>query len=109
MLHVQHVVEQDRARNLVITVRRIGMDYDFLKATIESADLTELQPEHAELLLNYIATEEEQLALEKHKHHKERLDEAERFMFEMLSTCTPPMRTSKRLQNPHAPVSIRSG
>jgi len=60
------------------------MDYDFLKSTINGTDLTELQPEHAELLLNYIPTDEEAVALEKHSHHKDRLDEAERFMWEMM-------------------------
>lgn len=59
------------------------MGHDFLKKTILGTDLTELLPEHAELLLNYIPTDEEVAALEKHSHHKDRLDEAERFMFEM--------------------------
>lgn len=77
------VIESNRARNLVITCRRIGMDYDFLKQTILGSDLTELLPEHAELLLNYIPTDEEVAALDKHSHHKDRLDEAERFMWEM--------------------------
>lgn len=79
------VVESNRARNLVITTRRIGMEYDFLKQTILSTDLTELLPEHAELLLNYVATDEEQTALEKHSQHKSKLDEAERFMLEMTT------------------------
>lgn len=61
------------------------MEYDFLKQTILSTDLTELLPEHAELLLNYIATDEEQTALEKHSQHKSKLDEAERFMLEMTT------------------------
>lgn len=52
--------------------------------TINSTDLTELQPEHAELLLNFVATEEEEKALSKFTHQKEKLDEGERFMFEML-------------------------
>eukprot|EP00041_Stephanoeca_diplocostata_P010774 m.172640 g.172640 ORF g.172640 m.172640 type:complete len:274 (-) comp18289_c0_seq8:894-1715(-) len=78
------VMETNRAKNLVITARRIGMEHDFLKETILATDLTELLPEHAELLLNFIPTEEEISNLEKHSHHKDRLDEAERFMFEML-------------------------
>ena len=78
------VIESNRARNLVITYRRIGMDYAFLQETIMSTDLTELQPEHAELLLNYIPTEDEVSALDKHSHHKDRMDEADRFMWEML-------------------------
>lgn len=78
------VIESNRARNLVITYRRIGMDYAFLQETIMSTDLTELQPEHAELLLNYIPTDEETAALDKHSHHKDRMDEADRFMWEML-------------------------
>jgi hypothetical protein len=78
------VIESNRARNLVITYRRIGMDYAFLQETIMGTDLTELQPEHAELLLNYIPTEEEVTALDKHAHHKDRMDEADRFMWEML-------------------------
>jgi len=79
------VVESNRARNLVITYRRIGMDYDFLKTTVENSDLTELLPEHAELLLGYIPTDDEKAALDKHAHEKDRLDEAERFMWEMLN------------------------
>jgi len=79
------VVEQNRARNLVIAVRRIGMEHEFLKQTILQTDLTELAPEYTELLLNYIASEDEVAALEKHSHHKARLDEAERFMYEMLA------------------------
>ncbi len=43
-----------------------------------------LAPEHAELLINYVPTDEESVALNKHGHHKERFAEAERFMFEML-------------------------
>mmetsp|Transcript_33468 Transcript_33468/g.87813 ORF Transcript_33468/g.87813 Transcript_33468/m.87813 type:complete len:979 (-) Transcript_33468:1558-4494(-) len=78
------VIEQNRARNLTITYRRIGMSHEFLKRTVLSTDLTELLPEHAELLLNYIPTEEEVAALDKHSHHKDRLDEAEQLMLEML-------------------------
>eukprot|EP00043_Microstomoeca_roanoka_P008796 m.84566 g.84566 ORF g.84566 m.84566 type:complete len:956 (+) comp14393_c0_seq1:225-3092(+) len=79
------VLEPNRAQNLVITVRRIGMDYEDLRQTVLSSDLSLLPPEHAELLLNYLPDEEEIAALEKHKHQKERFAEAERFMFEMLS------------------------
>ena len=43
-----------------------------------------LAPEHAELLVNFVATDEETVALNKHGHHKERFAEAERFMWEML-------------------------
>ena len=79
------VLEPNRAQNLVITVRRIGMDYEDLRQTIFSSDLSLLAAEHAELLLNYVPDDEEVVALEKHKHQKERFAEAERFMFEMLS------------------------
>ncbi|EGD81374.1 hypothetical protein PTSG_02093 [Salpingoeca rosetta] len=79
------VLEPNRAQNLVITVRRIGLDYEDLRQTILSTDISMLPAEHAELLLNYIPDDEEVAALEKHKHQKERFAEAERFMFEMLS------------------------
>eukprot|EP01147_Barroeca_monosierra_P001750 gene1750-4863_t len=79
------VLEANRAQNLVITVRRIGMNYDDLRQTIYSTDLSLLSPEHAELLLNYVPEDEEISSLEKHKHQKERFAEGERFMFEMLA------------------------
>lgn len=69
----------------VITVRRVGMDYATIRSTVLTTDLTMLPAEHAELLINYIPTDEEMTALQKHSHSKERLAEAERFMFEMLS------------------------
>jgi hypothetical protein len=77
-------MESNRARNLVITVRRIGMAYDVLKDVIASVDLPQLPPEHAQLLLGFVPSDDEVIALEKHSHHKDRLAEAERFMFEML-------------------------
>jgi len=36
--------------------------------------------EHAELWLNFICSDEERAALEKHRHDKDRLAEGERFM-----------------------------
>eukprot|EP00052_Salpingoeca_macrocollata_P009845 m.77324 g.77324 ORF g.77324 m.77324 type:complete len:908 (+) comp17281_c0_seq1:168-2891(+) len=78
------IVETNRARNLVITWRRIGMDYELLRHTILSSDLTGLPAEHAELLLSYVPTDEEATEIAKHGHKKDRLAEAERFMFEML-------------------------
>jgi hypothetical protein len=86
------LIETNRARNLVITCRRVGLDYDTLNHTIlgtyvqESLatcsqcaherllwfirDLTGLGPEHAQLLLNYLPTDEEAAAIGKHSHHK---------------------------------------
>eukprot|EP00049_Salpingoeca_infusionum_P027281 m.31484 g.31484 ORF g.31484 m.31484 type:complete len:956 (-) comp9422_c1_seq2:510-3377(-) len=80
------VLESDRAKNLVITVRRlaVGGDYEALRKTIISSDLPLLSAEHAELLLSYIPRDEEIKGLDKHKHHKDRLAEGERFMFEMM-------------------------
>eukprot|EP00048_Salpingoeca_helianthica_P023316 m.23583 g.23583 ORF g.23583 m.23583 type:complete len:978 (-) comp8539_c1_seq1:23-2956(-) len=77
-------IDSNRARNLVITIRRLAMDYETLRHVINSTDLTGLAPEHAELLVNFVPTDEEQTTLGKHGHHKERLAEAERFMWEML-------------------------
>eukprot|EP00055_Hartaetosiga_balthica_P017277 m.114632 g.114632 ORF g.114632 m.114632 type:complete len:949 (-) comp9281_c4_seq1:142-2988(-) len=79
------VLEANRAQNLVITVRRINLDYEELRQTVLSTDLTMLPAEHAELLLNYAPELEDIAALEKHKHQRERFAEAERFMFEMLA------------------------
>jgi hypothetical protein len=69
----------------VITTRRVGMDYLSLRDTVESSDLTMLTAEHAELLLSYVPSTEEAVALDKHTHHPDRLAEAERFMLETLS------------------------
>eukprot|EP00056_Hartaetosiga_gracilis_P005313 m.83493 g.83493 ORF g.83493 m.83493 type:complete len:949 (+) comp12123_c0_seq2:16-2862(+) len=79
------VLESNRAQNLVITVRRINLDFDALRSTILTSDLTMLNAEHAELLLNFVPEQEDIVALEKHKHQKQRFAEAERFMFEMLA------------------------
>lgn len=79
------LLESNRARNLVITARRVGMSYDLLKEVVLETDLPMLPPEHAELLLNFISSDEERTQLEKHRHDKDRLAEAERFMFEMLA------------------------
>eukprot|EP00730_Choanoeca_flexa_P009306 TRINITY_DN12625_c1_g4_i1.p1 TRINITY_DN12625_c1_g4~~TRINITY_DN12625_c1_g4_i1.p1 ORF type:complete len:948 (+),score=345.06 TRINITY_DN12625_c1_g4_i1:238-3081(+) len=79
------VLESNRARNCVITTRRVGMDSLSLRDTVESSDLTLLSAEHAELLLTYVPSEEEAKSLEKHSHHPDRLAEAERFMLETLT------------------------
>ena len=79
------VLESNRARNLVIAARRIGMSYDLLKQVIVDVDLPLLPPEHAEILMSFIPTDEERTLLEKHTHQKQRLAEGERFMFETLS------------------------
>ncbi len=76
------VLDTNHARNLLITSRRVGLDFDTLNRTVLSTDLTHLRPEQAELLLNFLPKEEELAALERHSHHKERLAEAERFMYE---------------------------
>jgi hypothetical protein len=76
------VLETKRAQDLLITSRRVGLDFDTLNRTVLSTDLTHLRPEQAELLLHFLPEEDELAALERHSHHKERLAEAERFMFE---------------------------
>ena len=65
------VLESNRARNLVITARRIGMSYDLLKQVILDTDLPLLPPEHAELLMAYVPSDEERELLQKHQHQRE--------------------------------------
>jgi hypothetical protein len=69
----------------VITVRRVGMNFSQLRETVLTTDLTMLPAEHAELLLNYVPDDDEVTKLQKNSHLKDRMAEAERFMYEMLS------------------------
>lgn len=79
------VIESNRAQNCVITVRRVGMNFSQLRETVLTTDLTMLPAEHAELLLNYVPDDDEVTKLQKNSHLKDRMAEAERFMYEMLS------------------------
>jgi hypothetical protein len=77
------LIEQRRARNLVIAKRRIGHTSYRVTEFIMNADLDGLLPEHCELLLKFIPTEEELADLTKHSHRLHEFGEAERFIFDL--------------------------
>ncbi|XP_048575973.1 formin-like protein isoform X2 [Nematostella vectensis] len=77
------VIDQKRARNLVIARRRIQHDTERIKELVSHCDLAELPSEHAELLLKFVPTKEELAGLSEHADEYDRLAEADQFMFQM--------------------------
>ncbi|XP_038067589.1 formin-like protein 3 isoform X2 [Patiria miniata] len=77
------VIETNRARNLVITKRRIGLPTKEIKDAIDMCDTSLVAGEFAELLLRFLPTKEELKSLAKHADDYEGMGEAEQFMFQM--------------------------
>ncbi|XP_022101860.1 formin-like protein 2 isoform X2 [Acanthaster planci] len=77
------VIETNRARNLVITKRRIGLSTKAIKDAIDKCDTSLVAGEFAELLLKFLPTKEELKSLAKHADDYEGMGEAEQFMFQM--------------------------
>ncbi|XP_065846730.1 formin-like protein 3 [Oscarella lobularis] len=77
------VIESNRARNLIIAKRRVGLPAALVQRHINNMDLDGICAEHVELLLKFIPTKEELSALAKHAHEFDKLGEAEQFLFQM--------------------------
>jgi len=67
----------------VIAKRRIGHTPVQIKLFIQNTDLDGLLPEHCELLLKFIPSEEELTDLAKHAHRFNEFGEAEQFMYQL--------------------------
>ncbi|XP_033630742.1 formin-like protein 3 [Asterias rubens] len=77
------VIETNRARNLVITKRRIGLSTKQVKEGIDKCDISLVPGEFAELLLKFLPSKEELKSLAKHADDYDGMGEAEQFMFQM--------------------------
>eukprot|EP00794_Sanderia_malayensis_P009245 gene9245-10220_t len=77
------LLSTNKARNLVITKRRIGKPAVAVKESINRCDLVSLPSEHAELLLKFVPTKDELAGLAKNAKDYEKFGEAEQFLFQM--------------------------
>ncbi|XP_072029254.1 formin-like protein 3 isoform X2 [Amphiura filiformis] len=78
-----HVIEQNRAKNMVIAHRRIGLEIEKITEAINRCDTNVVPGEYAELLLKFLPTKEELKGLAQHTDQYDKLGEAERMMFQM--------------------------
>nr|XP_006813486.1 PREDICTED: formin-like protein 2-like [Saccoglossus kowalevskii] len=77
------VIESNRAKNLIITRRRIKLNDREIKSHITNCDISGVPGEIAELLLNFVPSREELRGLAKNADRYEEMGEAEKFMFKM--------------------------
>ncbi|XP_064624018.1 formin-like protein 3 isoform X2 [Lineus longissimus] len=76
-------IETARARNLIITKRRIGHSARMIRECIDKCDLEQLSGESAELLLKFVPTKDELRTMAQHAEEYADLAEAEQFMFQL--------------------------
>ncbi|GAB1597942.1 formin-like protein 3 isoform X1 [Argonauta hians] len=77
------VLENNRARNLVITLRKIGHSAHQIREYIDKYDTNNLHGEYAELLLKYVPTKEEAKFLSKYSKDYFNLDMSEQLMYQL--------------------------
>ncbi|CAH1795296.1 unnamed protein product, partial [Owenia fusiformis] len=76
-------VENDRARNLLITRRNIEFPLEKIAEYLDQCDIEKIPGDYAELLLKYVPTQEERKALARHSKEYAKFGEAELYMHEM--------------------------
>ncbi|XP_071478345.1 formin-like protein 3 isoform X2 [Diadema antillarum] len=77
------VVNATRARNLIITQRKINLPPKDIRKYVDKCDTSGVAGEYAELLLNFLPTKEELKSLSEKSDQYENMGEAEQFMFQM--------------------------
>ncbi|XP_030840281.1 formin-like protein 3 isoform X3 [Strongylocentrotus purpuratus] len=77
------VVGDNRAKNLIIAQRRIGLAPKDIRGFVDRCDTTGVPGEYAEILLNFVPTKEELKKLANNADKYEEMGEAEQFMFQM--------------------------
>ncbi|XP_041473582.1 formin-like protein 3 isoform X2 [Lytechinus variegatus] len=77
------VVDNNRAKNLIITQRRIALSPKDIRGFVDRCDITGVPGEYAELLLNFVPTKDELKKLAENADNYEDMGEAEQFMFQM--------------------------
>ncbi|XP_074647674.1 formin-like protein 3, partial [Tubulanus polymorphus] len=76
-------IEIARARNMVITKRRIGHTSRMIRDFIDKLNLENLPGEYAELLIKFIPAKDELRMLAQHAKDYSNMAEAEQFMFQL--------------------------
>ncbi|XP_071813478.1 formin-like protein 2 isoform X3 [Apostichopus japonicus] len=77
------LVATDRARNLIITLRKIPLTVKGLMEHINHCDRRDMPEESAELLLNFLPTKQELKLLAENADQYKTLGEAEQYMFQL--------------------------
>lgn len=76
-------IETNRAKNLVITLRKIPLNVEELMEHIDRCDKGIMPDESAELLLNFIPTKQELKLLAENAEQYSNFGEAEQYMFQL--------------------------